>query len=149
MNTEFEIAGHHYRFDGMPAQMETRIARRLVPLLAEAIPLVLKPGSQIAIRPDLDVVKIAKTALSAWGTLSDDNLDYVERATLGALSREVDGNWRAVWPKGEGEPVFPDIDGGTMQIAMGRVLGFILKQWMDGGGDSVPAKIRAVMSKLH
>jgi hypothetical protein len=149
MAPEFEIAGHRYRFAGMSAQTETRIARRLVPLLAEAVPLVLKPGSQIAIRSDLDVVRIAKTALSAWGTLSDDNLDYIERATLGALTREVGGDWHTVWPKGEVEPAFPDIDGGTMQIAMGSVLGFIIKRWIESGGISVPAEIRAVMSKLH
>lgn len=149
MATEFEIQGNRYRFDGLPAQVETRIARRLAPLLADVVPLVLAPGSRIAIRSDLDVVVIAETALSAWGTLNDDSLDFIERATLGALSREVGGDWQTVWPKGETEPAFPDIDGGTMQIAMGRVLGFIVRRWMEGGGDTVPAEIRAAMTKLH
>jgi hypothetical protein len=149
MTHEFEIAGHRYRFEGMPAQAETRVARRLAPLLAEAIPLVLVPSRRIAIRSDLDVVKIAKTTLSGWGTLSDENLDFIERATLGSLSRESGGDWHAVWPKGDPEPTFPDIDGAAMQIAMGRVLGFIIKRWMEGGGDALPSEIQAAMQKLH
>ncbi|MCJ2023668.1 phage tail assembly chaperone [Methylobacterium sp. J-067] len=149
MANEFEIQGNRYRFEGMPAQVETRITRRLAPLLSEAIPLVLAPGSRIAIRSDLDVVKIAKTALSGWGTLSDDNLDYIERATLGALSRAVGSEWHAVWPAGGAEPAFTDIDGASMQILMGRVLGFVVKQWVDGGGDTVPPEVRTVIQRLH
>jgi hypothetical protein len=149
MATEFEIAGHRYRFDGMPAQTETRITRRLMPLIGDALPLVLAPGSRIAIRPDLDVVTIAKAVFAGWGRLSDDDLDYIERAALGALTREAAGQWLPVWPKGDPEPAFADIDGATMQTVMARVLGFVVKRWMDGGGEAVPAEIRAVMQKLH
>lgn len=149
MTPEFEIAGRRYRFEGMPAQTETRIVRRLAPLIADAVPLVLKPGRQIAIRSDLDAVKIAKAALSGWGSLSDDSLDYLERATLGSLAREAGGEWHTVWPKGADEPAFADIDGAAMQIAMGRVLGLVVKRWMEGGGDTVPAEIRAAMNQLH
>ncbi|MCJ2023927.1 phage tail assembly chaperone [Methylobacterium sp. J-067] len=149
MATEFEIAGNRYRFNGMPAQVETRIARRLAPLIAEAVPLILKPGRQIAIRSDVDAVTIAKAALGQWGTLSDENLDYIERAALGALSRETAGQWVPVWPKGSDEPAFNDINGAVMQIATASVLGFVVKQWIDGDGAALPAEIRDVMQNLH
>ncbi|MCJ2021197.1 hypothetical protein MKK84_27910 [Methylobacterium sp. E-065] len=146
---EFEVAGDRYRFEGMPAQAETRITRRLAPLIAEAVALVLAPGSQLALRPDVDVVSVARAAFSAWGRLSDDDLDVIERATLGALSRDVGGEWHSVWPRGEPEPAFPDIDGAKMQILVGRVIGVVVMRWVAGNGDSVPAEFPGVLSKLH
>ncbi|MHC2108331.1 hypothetical protein [Methylobacterium sp. CM6246] len=149
MAPEFEIAGHRYRFDGMKAQTETRIQRRFAPLIAEALPLVLASSSRLALRPNIDMIKISQAVFGAWGKLSDDDTDIIERASLGALSREVGGEWHQVWPKGDPEPAFPDIDGAVMQLLMGSALGFTVKRWIDGGGDLVPAEIRTAMNKLH
>jgi hypothetical protein len=149
MAPEFEIAGHRYRFNGMTAQTETRILRRFAPLIAEALPLVLASGSRLALRPNIDAVKIARAVFGSWGRLSDDDTDMIERASLGALSREVEGEWVPVWPKGEAEPAFPDIDGAVLQLLMGRALGLTVQRWIDGSGDMVPAEIRTAMQKLH
>ncbi|MCJ2087509.1 hypothetical protein MKK88_16190 [Methylobacterium sp. E-005] len=149
MAADFEIAGSRYRFEGMPAQTETRILRRFAPLIGEAVPLVLMPGPRLALRQNIDVVKVGQTVFAGWGKLSDDDLDMIERASLGALLREVGPDWHSVWPKGEAEPAFPDIDGAVMSLLLGRALGFVVKRWIDGGGDTVPAEIRAAMSKLH
>ena len=149
MAPEFENAGHRYRFDGMKAQTETRIQRRFAPLIAEALPLVLASGSRLALRPNIDMVKISQAVFGAWGKLTDDDTDIIERASLGALSREVNGTWLPVWPKGDLEPAFPDIDGAVMQLLMGRALGLTVKRWIDGGGDMLPAEIRAAAVKLH
>ncbi|MCJ2138462.1 hypothetical protein [Methylobacterium sp. E-066] len=149
MTPEFEIAGNRYRFDRMPAQMETRILRRFAPLIAEALPLVLAPGSRIAIRQNLDVPKVLQTIFRAWGKLTDDDTDLIERASGASLTREQGGEWLPVWPKGDPEPAFADIDGATLEHMVGYALGFTVKRWLDGGGDKVPAEIRAVMHKLH
>lgn len=149
MAPEFEIAGHRYRFNGMTAQTETRILRRFAPLIAEALPLVLASGSRIALRPNIDVVKISRAVFGSWGKLTDDDTDMIERASLGALSRKVGNEWRPVWPKGEVEPAFPDIDGAVLQLLMGRALGLTVQRWIDGSGDMVPTEIRTAMQKLH
>jgi hypothetical protein len=149
MAPEFEIAGHRYRFNGMTAQTETRILRRFAPLIAEALPLVLASGSRIALRPNIDVVKISRAVFGSWGKLTDDDTDMIERASLGALSRKVGNEWRPVWPKGQLEPVFPDIDGAVLQLLMGRALGLTVQRWIDGSGDMVPVEIRTAMQKLH
>lgn len=149
MAPQFEIAGHQYRFNGMTAQTETRILRRFAPLIAEALPLVLASGSRIALRPNIDVVKISRAVFGSWGKLTDDDTDMIERASLGALSRKVGNEWQPVWPKGELEPAFPDIDGAVLQLLMGRALGLTVQRWIDGSGDMVPAEIRTAMQKLH
>jgi hypothetical protein len=149
MAPEFEIAGHRYRFNGMTAQTETRILRRFAPLIAEALPLVLASGSRIALRPNIDVVKISRAVFGSWGKLTDDDTDMIERASLGALSRKVGDGWQPVWPKGQLEPVFPDIDGAVLQLLMGRALGLTVQRWIDGSGDMVPVEIRTAMQKLH
>jgi hypothetical protein len=149
MAPEFEIAGNRYRFDGMTAQTESRILRRFAPLIAEALPLVLAPGPRLAIRPNIDVVKIARAVFGSWGRLSDDDTDMIERASLGALSRDIRGEWHPVWPKGEPEPAFAYIDGAVLQLLMGRALGLTVQRWIDGSGDMVPAEIRTAMQQLH
>jgi hypothetical protein len=149
MAPEFEIAGHRYRFDGMSAQTETRILRRFAPLIAEAVPLVLAPGPRIVIRKNLDVVKVTQAVFGAWGKLTDDDTDMMERASLGALSREVGDEWHPVWPKGEPEPAFADIDGAQMETLLGYALAFVVKRWTERDSDMLPAEIKAVMRKLH
>lgn len=149
MAPEFEIAGYRYRFNGMTAQTETRILRRFAPLIAEALPLVLASGSRVALRPNIDVVKISRAVFGSWGKLTDDDTDMIERASLGALSRKVGGEWQPVWPMGEVGPAFPDIDGAVLQLLMGRALGLAVQRWIDGSGDMVPAEIRTAMQKLH
>jgi hypothetical protein len=149
MAPEFEIAGHRYRFDGMSAQTETRILRRFAPLIAEAVPLVLAPGPRIVIRKNLDVVKVTQAVFGAWGKLTDDDTDMMERASLGALSREVGDEWHPVWPKGDPEPAFADIDGAQMKTLLGYALAFVVKRWAERAGDIVPAEIRTAMQKLH
>lgn len=149
MAPEFEIAGSRYRFDGMSAQTESRILRRFAPLIAEALPLVLASGPRLAIRSNIDVVKVARAVFGSWGKLSDDDTDMIERASLGALSRQFGGEWTPVWPKGDLEPAFPDIDGAVLQLLMGRALGLVVQRWIDGSGDMVPAEIRTAMQQLH
>ena len=65
------------------------------------------------------------------------------------LVPDVVGTDAVVWPKGDLEPAFPDIDGAVMQLLMGRALGLTVKRWIDGGGDMLPAEIRAAAVKLH
>jgi hypothetical protein len=149
MAPEFEIAGSRYRFDGMSAQTESRILRRFAPLIAEALPLVLASGPRLALRPNIDVVKVARAVFGSWGKLTDDDTDMIERASLGALSRQVGGAWTPVWPKGDLEPAFTDIDGAVLQLLMGRALGLVVQRWIDGSGDMVPAEIRTAMQQLH
>ncbi|MBP2497796.1 hypothetical protein ABID82_004001 [Methylobacterium sp. PvP062] len=149
MEAEFEIAGNRYRFDRMPAQTETRILRRFAPMIAEAVPLVLAPGPRIALRSNMDVQKVIQTVFRAWGRLSDDDTDMIERASCGSLRREHSGAWVPVWPKGDPEPAFPDIDGAALEHMVGYALGFTVKRWLEGGGEMVPAEIRAVIGKLH
>ncbi len=149
MAPEFEIAGNRYRFDRMPAQTETRILRRFAPLIAEAVPLVLAPGNQFKLRNKLDVPKVAATVFRGWGNLTDNDTDMIERASCGSLTREHAGEWVPVWPNGNAEPAFADIDGAALQQIIGYALGFTVKRWIEGGGDMMPAEIRAVMTRLH
>ena len=149
MTPEFEIAGNRYRFDRMPAQMETRILRRFAPLIAEVLPLVLASGPRIALKPNLDVPRVLQILFRGWGKFTDADLDMIERASGASLTREHGGEWVPVWPKGDPEPAFADIDGAALEHMIGYALGFTVKRWLEGGGDKVPAEIRAVVARLH
>jgi len=149
MATEFEVGGHRYRSERMRAQTETRILKRFMPLLSELVPLVLKPGSQLKFRQNIDVSTLVLRGSQNWGRVADGDLDFIERASLRALSREVDGEWLEVWPEGRDEPAFTDINGVIMETLMGYRLGFMVKAWVEGGGDAVPAEFRAAVQHLH
>ncbi|MGE8126836.1 hypothetical protein ACQKQD_07650 [Methylobacterium sp. NPDC080182] len=149
MTHEVEIAGNRYRVGRMPAQTETRILRRFAPALAEAVPLVLAPGKGLKFRSNIDVPKVIEKVFRAWGALTDGDTDLIERSSCGCMTREHGGEWLPVWPKGDPEPAFADIDGAALETMVGYALGFTVMRWVEGGGDMVPAEIRAVIGKLH
>lgn len=145
----FEVGKARYRFNGMTAQTETRILKRFAPLMAEALPLILAPGMPLTVRADVDIMRVAQVVFGGWGKLSDDDTDMIERASLGSLSREHDGQWVEVWPKGDPEPAFADIDGAMMETLLGRALGLVVNNWLEGNADNLPVALRAALHQLH
>lgn len=153
MQPEFVIAGQIYRFNGMPGIVETRVLRRFAPLIAHALPLVIRrgqqPGKPVELRPDIDFVKFAQAVFDQFGTLSEADQDMVHRVSLGALSQQMGADWHQVWTADEAEPAFPDLNGALIMRLTLSALGHVVRQWFETFGDDVPAEIRAVAAKLH
>lgn len=153
MKPEFFIAGELYRCDGMPGMTEARVLRRFAPLIAHALPLVLrkgrKPGVPVELRPDIDFVKFATAVFDRFGTLSEADQEAIHRASLGALARQVGDDWHQVWPEEADEPVFPDLNGALIMRLTLSSLGHVVRQWFETFGEEIPAEIRAAAAKLH
>ena len=153
MQPVFEIAGQTYRFDGMTGVVETRVLRRFSPLIAHALPLVIRkgrqPGVPVELRPDIDAVKFATVVFDRFGTLSDPDQDMIHRVSLGAVSRQVGSDWHQVWSPEEAEPAFPDLNGALIMRLTLCALGHVVRQWFETFGEEIPAEIRAAAAKLH
>lgn len=153
MPLEFDFAGSRYRFDGIPPLVETRIARRLAPLMAQAMSTMLmrtsKPGKPLELRPDANVYKFVEGVLNRLGSLSDDDTDVVQREALRGLSRQVESDWETMWSEAIDGPAFADIDGALMMGLTIRSLGCVVKNWLQHSEDLDAAFNAGLADVLH
>jgi hypothetical protein len=107
-----EYLGHTYRVESMTPMVEFHVARRMGAAMVEAVAESVRRGDTQVLLPEV----------IAWGSLSNENVEYIVNACMSALRRHDPKReqWAPVWAAGQ--PMFQDIDRKAMIHLVGEVL---------------------------
>lgn len=112
---EISLKGHAYRLAKLNVFEQLKVARKLLPVLAEVIGEVKALGTDGAAMTQA-LPKIAE-ALSA---LPDDDVNAIIHPCLSVVARQHNNGWHAVFS--QGELMFDDIDLLTLLTLVARVV---------------------------
>jgi len=102
MSLEFDIAGQHYKSGQLDAFKQSHIVRRLAPVFG-----AIAPAFKLF---QTDVMAAFEKLAGAIAKLSDEDVEYIQRACLAVVQRQQGANmpWVQVMPTG-GRLAFDDI----------------------------------------
>ncbi len=109
---QIEHLGHTYQISSMTPMVEFHVARRMGAAMVGAVTESVRRGDTQVLLPEV----------IAWGSLSNEDVEYIVNACMGALKRHDPKreNWAPVWVNGQ--PMFQDIDRKAMMHLVGEVL---------------------------
>lgn len=118
---EFTVGEFTYRSRKMSAMDQARVAKRIAPMLSDAIvgllPLVVEKvgaGGHIADMLSMPVEELAKVIVpltKALSQLSDADHDLVLAKAMSVVERrQPNGHWAPIWNEAAGMSMFEDIN---------------------------------------
>lgn len=112
MTDQIEHTGQTYQVQSMTPMVEFHVARRMGAAMVEAVVESVRRGDAQVLLPEV----------VAWGSLSNEDAEYIVNACMGALRRRDPKReqWAPVWAGGQ--PMFQDIDRKAMMHLVGEVL---------------------------
>lgn len=115
---EFELNGTAYRTSPLNVFDQLRVARKLLPLLGEA--LAERPLQQPAEDDPQDFSRTIAGIAHALAAMSDEDVNAILHPCLAVVSRRQSRGWAPVFRTGE--LMFTDIDLMTLLQLAGRVI---------------------------
>jgi hypothetical protein len=128
-----EYLGHTYRVESMTVMVELHVARRMGAAMVEAVAESYRRGDTQILLPEV----------IAWGSLSNEDVEYIVNACMGALRRHDPKReqWAPVWVAGQ--PMFQDIDRPTMMHLVGEVLRLRIGPFSPEPGQKASSDVKA------
>lgn len=109
--TEFEISGHTYRADKLPAFKQFHVSRHVALLIPPLIPIITRvardgSGSLSA----AEFAGMLSPLAKELSQMSDENAEYVIGTCLSVVKRKARDSWSSIWNESAKAPMFSDLN---------------------------------------